>query len=731
MVFTTTNLFKGIPCPYAPQCTLTNCIFSHELRPREPEGDRAESNGTAQTTGFDSSKPREGPATKRRKITYDSLEDKPPSRADQIRAELAASKNAASNDSAAKFSSVNASEAASSSSGQTLPSLTRPVTPPLVTGKSASHSLQAGGNIRRSDNNSVNNSNATLSKSEPDTKESLNPRLIPNDPAGHGKRSLYLKYLHLEMVRLNQKVSDAPDHKARHLPVLNPQQLVKMALDEEEKIGKEQPMVYANIVKQRIASYKKMGLVDWTEVAKCHLEKDEPKVAKGKGCKPINTGLTTQEELLILPYLVADQTELGKWGYVTSPPTMDQADEAAAAVVASKNFEVCDRCSSRFQVFPDRRDDGLLTSNGPCRHHPNKKVFPNKTKGDVVSGFPKEPYYPCCNNVVGSAGCTETDYHVFKTSGPARLAAILPFITTPKNDSPARDKHGREVNAVTFDCEMGYTTQGLELIRLTAVSWPIGEELVDVLVRPLGIILDLNSRFSGVWPETFSNAIPYSQYQDSKHKDVAANGDKATSSLPIVESPQKARELLCSFLTPKTPLIGHAIDNDLNSVRLCHPSIVDTVLLFPHPRGMPMRFALRMLSSNYLGRNIQTGGDRGHDSLEDAQATGDLVRVEIGERWKLLQSRGWRIEGGQLVPPATARLTVANGQIEEGQEKAVEAMVAKIFDGQAAGKKRRKKRAGNGAEENTEDEDVPLGNGVASYLKRATKHGEGDEGEEA
>ena len=727
MVFTTTNLFKGIPCPYAPQCTLTNCIFSHELRPRETESHRAESNDTPQLNGLVSSKSLGEPAAKRRKVTYDSLEDKPPSKADKIRAELAAAKNVSSNAFAEKSAPVKASLDASLYSGQTLPSLARPVTPPPTSGKSASHSLQGGGNIRRSDNNNVNNSNATSSKSEPGTKENLNPRMIPNDPAGHARRSLYLKYLHLEMVRLNQKVSDAPDHKSKHSPVLNPQQLVKMALDEEEKIGKDQPLVYANIVKQRIASYKKMNVADWANQVKCHLEKDEPKTTKVKGAKPLNTGLSTEEELLILPYLVADQTGLEKFGYITSPPTKEQAAEAAAAVTTSKNFEVCDRCTARFQVFPDRREDGLLTSNGPCKYHPNKKVFPNKTRGDVVSGFPKEPYHPCCNNVVGSDGCTETDFHVFKTSSAARLASILPFITTPENRTPSRDKHGREVSAVTFDCEMGYTTQGLELIRLTAVSWPLGEELVDVLVRPLGIILDLNSRFSGVWPESFSNAIPYSQYQDSKDKGTPPNGDKAATSPPIVESPQKARELLCSFLTPKTPLIGHAIDNDLNSVRLCHPSIIDTVLLFPHPRGMPLRLALRMLSSNYLGRIIQTGGDRGHDSLEDAQATGDLVRFKIGERWKVLQSTGWRIEGGKLVPPATARRIEASGEMEGSNEEAVGAMVAKIFDGQLAGKKRRKKRAGNGADENTEDEEVPLGNGVAAYLKHATQLREGDE----
>jgi len=247
-----------------------------------------------------------------------------------------------------------------------------------------------------------------------------------------------------------------------------------------------------------------------------------------------------------------------------------------------------------------------------------------------------------------------SEHHAFKASSPARLAAVLPFITTPENESPS----SKEINAVSFDCEMGYTTLGLELIRLTAVSWPEGEELVDVLVRPLGIVLDLNSRFSGVWPEHFANAIPYSSiHTTTSQPPTAVDGSADTTAppLPVVSSPQEARNALCAFLTPTTPLIGHAIENDLNVVRLCHPTIIDTVVLFPHPRGLPWRHGLRALSSKHLHRSIQTGGERGHDSAEDARATGDLVRVKVGEKWKVLRATGWRFVDGRLTSPATLK----------------------------------------------------------------------------
>jgi hypothetical protein len=45
------------------------------------------------------------------------------------------------------------------------------------------------------------------------------------------------------------------------------------------------------------------------------------------------------------------------------------------------------------------------------------------------------------------------------------------------------------------------------------------------------------------------------------------------------------------------------------------------------------------------------GGDRGHDSLEDAVATGDLVRVRVARQWREMQSKGWKFENGELIGP--------------------------------------------------------------------------------
>lgn len=219
--------------------------------------------------------------------------------------------------------------------------------------------------------------------------------------------------------------------------------------------------------------------------------------------------------------------------------------------------------------------------------------------------------------------------------------------------------------AVAFDCEMGYTVYGLELVRLTATSWPTREVLLDVLVRPLGEILDLNSRYSGVWPEDLAQAEPWSaDSAPSKSGDEYGSEDGELNPnkkrLKIVSSPEVARDLLFSLISPSTPLIGHGLENDLNAVRIVHPTLIDTVLLYPHKVGLPYRNGLKMLMDIHLGRKIQqeTGPKMlGHDSAEDARAAGDLVRLKLRNEWIDMQAKGWKLVKGELISPPGGTLT--------------------------------------------------------------------------
>ncbi|KAK3681418.1 hypothetical protein B0T22DRAFT_305636 [Podospora appendiculata] len=494
----------------------------------------------------------------------------------------------------------------------------------------------------------------------PRKPETLNPRhLKAAAPATHDFRFKALKMLHDQLARLNSELKKDATQEAKSL-VLSPQELIWMALDIEEKTATDKPSIYHNMIKNRIMNYKRMPTTKWHEELLAEKKKkeardngtDNPKPKSTLGTpKVVKTGLTPQQEVTFLSQLQTPITTLAQWGYVPTAPTEIDIAKARAGEEAARGWEVCDRCTTRFQVFPGRREeDGALTSGGQCVYHWGKAFFPDRAPGNVGRS---EKRYRCCKEAVGdSIGCVKSETHVFKITNPARLGALVPFAQTPPNRLAPKDR------AVCFDCEMGYTVRGLELLRVTATSWPGGEELLDVLVHPVGEVLDLNSRFSGIWPEDIANAEPWTASGgfDGGGKGVGfgEGGRPKKKKMQIVSGPTVARDLLFSLIAPETPLIGHGLENDLNAIRIIHPTIIDTVLLFPHNRGLPIRHGLKMLMEKHLNKAIQVEKDGvvvGHDSAEDARAAGELVRLKVAEQWAGMKAKGWKLVDGAFASP--------------------------------------------------------------------------------
>ena len=646
-MFSSKGLFKDIICPKLDYCTLPNCIFSHPESSSPTPNSPAEAYDpfAAGTTSSPPAKRRrlDGSAANRRDVersqsSRDSSTDIPiHSTAALLSRKSIAADRPEADYKAATLPSKSGTKAQDQDKAATtrLFSQERPVSPPPIKTRAVVPSTI-------SDEPSKKPLEATNS-------ETLTPRSVPKAPCLTKTRTAVLQILHQQLVIQNKKIAAAGE-KSR-LYSLTEQELIKFArnIEEEAALRYDESEMYRNQITQQITKIKKMSDEQWKSFVEEGMRKQVETATKPKD-QPNDKLSTTpgtrlssaEEDLAVLRSLRTSLVGLENYGYVTKQPTTIEIASAKAAVDASAGWEVCDRCDTRFQVFPGRDEQGRLTTEGSCRYHwaRSSRSAPHKT--DRVNGRAASAY-PCCNQPMGSAGCTEAESHVFKINDKRRLASIWQFENTPANDRSTK-------TPMSFDCEMGYTTLGMEVIRVTAVSWPDGKDVLDVLVRPYGEVLDFNTRFSGVSKKQFMEAKPY-----AADADVTSEDDQRL--LRKVESPAAARQLLFDILRPDTPLIGHAIDNDLNVVRIIHPMIIDTVLLYPHPKGLPIRHGLKVLASKHLDRHIQASDAAGHDSKEDAVATGDLVTKAVANKWMKLKRDGWTFEGDTLVAPQVIKKT--------------------------------------------------------------------------
>ena len=171
------------------------------------------------------------------------------------------------------------------------------------------------------------------------------------------------------------------------------------------------------------------------------------------------------------------------------------------------------------------------------------------------------------------------------------------FIEIPRYKESATSDGAYHILAV--DCEMCRTTAGIELTRVVVVNMNL-EVVYDSYVKPLTNITDYLTRYSGI---------------------TAAHLEDVTVRLEDVQ-----RDLL-AFITPKTILVGHSLENDLKALKLSHFRVVDTALLYPHTRGDTFKNSLKYLAENWLNESIQN--EIGHDPAQDASTALKLALLKF------------------------------------------------------------------------------------------------------
>lgn len=166
-------------------------------------------------------------------------------------------------------------------------------------------------------------------------------------------------------------------------------------------------------------------------------------------------------------------------------------------------------------------------------------------------------------------------------------------------DTVASDKNVKR-KVFGLDCEMCETAFGKVVTRITLVSNDDRKTVYDELVKPDEPITDYLTRYSGITEEMLKN---------------------------VTKNLKEAQEELLKLVSANDILVGHSLESDLNVLKIRHPLVIDTALLYG-TKDTRWKPALRNITQRFVGREIQTGRN-GHNSEEDAIACLDLLHLKL------------------------------------------------------------------------------------------------------
>ena len=174
---------------------------------------------------------------------------------------------------------------------------------------------------------------------------------------------------------------------------------------------------------------------------------------------------------------------------------------------------------------------------------------------------------------------------MFSESKPEQLHSRHPFSPT-RPASANEDAIDTALDVVALDCEMIYTTAGMSVARVSVVDGS-GRPVFDQFVR-----LDDGVEIMFVFCLLHLPHILMSQNSDYNTRFSGVSTENHSSAVLTLTS---IRTSLDALINSDTILIGHALDNDLKTLRIVHHRCVDSAHLFPHNAGPPYKRSLREL----------------------------------------------------------------------------------------------------------------------------------------
>jgi DNA polymerase III epsilon subunit-like protein len=160
--------------------------------------------------------------------------------------------------------------------------------------------------------------------------------------------------------------------------------------------------------------------------------------------------------------------------------------------------------------------------------------------------------------------------------------------------------------SVALDCEMAGVAGGAsEAIFLCVTDFCTGAVLLNRYVRPREPITQMRSSIHGISKSTLENAIRQGQ---------------------TLWGWEGARSELWKYIDSNTIIVGHALEHDLDALRMIHPRIVDSGILSRKAVGIHrIRWGLQTLCSELVHVGIRENKGAIHDCLEDVLATREVV----------------------------------------------------------------------------------------------------------
>jgi RNA exonuclease 1 len=216
---------------------------------------------------------------------------------------------------------------------------------------------------------------------------------------------------------------------------------------------------------------------------------------------------------------------------------------------------------------------------------------------------------------------------------------------------------GRRILAI--DCEMCMSVEDvLVLTRVSLVDWD-GSVVLDELVKPDVAIKDYLTRY------VYNQTLVYIPLILPRYSGITeAMLENVTTTLADIH------KKLLELLTPRTILLGHSLNSDINALKLTHPFIIDTAILYPHVRGPPYKQGLKFLAQRYLSSSIQNKGNEGHNSVEDANACVELLKqkCERGPLWGSSQTNAESIfkRLGRTIRPKSSNASRTGAVVDWG-----------------------------------------------------------------